>query len=567
MAEREPEPVQVHQFMAQLAVAREEFRREVAAHAAEKAKLDRRKKQIARLHTAARAEKIRTRNVYRRFLRQMKRKWSVERLNMEAERQGLARDRREMERRENEASAYNERLQHSWEQLNESQRRFLVERQQTEHWLATQTDTLEHRGQTISQHEKQFAATRHELESQLNSLKMEIAGLDARAANARTTIEQLELKQSRLLVPADGYTDAMTSSLVPLESPKASNNGIDADGLLEDLHTRRQDLDRVRRKIFAARDEIERQTTTLDDQRAILSEQVASLVAARELWNSAELSTLAEMETMAKALRTTERALDIREQQLIEAERLSRERESDLWSLREQLEAWRRTLAAHEAANLAARDQQWAALETERQRHARREQSLGEITANWSEIRAKEREHYLAVIEHLEAERVVFAEACAESERMRQQYADEITAVASMRLALEERDSDGSPAAQRKLRILTAHWEKHFKRWDRKLAERRDSVDIASKRTQELEAGLNDSMVRWFDERLTTMDAKLQRDRDQFQKEMAQLSDNASLQLPARIERELERLNAEIERLSEWIAGEQEVREPAMLTS
>jgi archaellum component FlaC len=566
MVEREPEPEQIQHLLGQLATAREEFRREVAAHGLEREKLERRKKQTQRLHAAARAERIRTRTLYRRFLRHMKRKWSAERVSVEAERQALERERTGLERREAEADAYNARLRDSWELLAESQRRFLVERQQAEHWIGLQKDTLDHRGETLAQQERQFAAARGELENQLKSLKAEIAGLDARAANARHTIEQLELKQSRLLVPADGFTEPISSTLVPLGHPAPANGEIDADDLLDDLHTRRQDLDRVRRKIFAARDEIERQTTNLDDQRAILSEQVATLVAARELWNSAELTTLAEMETLAKSLRGAERALELREQQLIEAERLSRERESELWTLREQLEAWRRTLAAHEAANLAARDQHWAALETEQQRQAWREQTLGEIAASWAEIRAKERDHYRSVVEHLEAERKSAAEERARAERERSHYAEQILQVASMRLAIEQRDSDETPAARRKLRILAAHWEKHFKRWERRLAAGKASAELSEARCRELEKGLHDRMDRWFEERSNATEARVLRDSERFQSQIERLHGTAAAELPERTERELARLNEEVERLAALIAGAGEVAEPAMLS-
>jgi len=561
MAEREPGPEQLQQLAAQLAAARDEFRRDVASHSAEKAKLDRREKQIGRLHTAARAEKLRIRNLYRRFLKHMKRKWAAERTGLEAERRNVARERAEADRTAAAAEAYQDRLRNSWEHLNESQRRFLVERQQAEHWLAVQTDTLDHRAQTLSQQEKQFAASIEELESKRQMLKDEIAGLDSRAANARITIEKLELKQSRLLVPADGYAEPFATGLVPLNGGSGSHVGTDAEGLLDDLHSRRQDMDRVRRKIFSARDELERQTTTLDDQRAILTEQVAALVAARELWNSAELATMAEMESLAKALRGKERGMDLREQQLIEAEKLSRDREGELWNLREQLEAWRKTLAALETANLAARDQRWAALGTSQKQQAERENALAGIIGTWSDIREKEREQYTAVLEYLEAETEANANTIAKCEVDRREYAVELARLASLHLALEEQSAGVGPAAQRKMRILTAHWEKHFKRWQKRIETGKAELERTAAETRRLREGLQTGMNRWLDERTPAIDLRLHRDRLRFASEMAE---STAIQLPEPANDELVSLNTESDRFSEMLGTKMATPEPAM---
>jgi len=559
MTETDTSEEQVRELLAQLAAEREAFRREVAQHSTSADKLGRRKKQIHRLHTAARAEKLRIRALYKRFLRHMKRKWAGERIRVENERAVLSRERADLERTANESLEYQNRLYTSWEHLQEAQRRLLVDRQQAEQWIAQQSDSLEHRAQTVAQHERQFAANRDHLESKSQALQSEIAGLEARAANARAAVEQLELRQSRLLVPADGFSDSMSISLLPFDRPVSATASSDAEGLLVDLHSRQQDLDRVRRKIFAARDELARQTTSLDDQRAILSEQVATLVAARELWNAAELATLDDMETLVRSLRAKEHAIEERERRSLDAERLNGERAGELWQLRERLEAWRKALADNETAYLAARDQHAAALEEQQKRLEWREGCLEETAVAWGEIREREREHYLGILQHLESERAETAAVLANAERDRRECAAEIARVASLQLALEESAGD-----KEKVQSLAANWEKQFEGWEKQI----EAAQVRSRRSaadmHHMRLGLERAVNRWFDERSVEIDAK--RVRGRFASEAEEPDQDIPAIPSEQLARDAEMLREEVGRLSAKLGLKKSVEEPLALT-
>jgi chromosome segregation protein len=512
------------EWLAELADRREELRlyraREEAHVAADRMKARRIREQADRIRQDARAERRKARSLYGKFLKRMKRKWSAERRAAEAERAELERVRRqlaeevggfeaEQARFSADAAAYKKRMEDAWELLTDGQRRLLADRQESERTLAAQQAALDRRAAELAEQGRTLEASRARTEGHVEALRAEVARLEARAVNARAAVQSLEEKRANLEAGV-GPMDPVTGIVLPASAvfhdrvaltPPSGN----VEDLLAGLAVRESDLSRDQRTLEAARAEFERRAADLIDRRAVLAEQVAALVVARQTWQTAECHTLAELENLAHELNAREGAIELREHELDRAAQMVRRREEELWNLRAQLEGWQAALAAHEVSAAAARDRAEAELTARREHLTKWESALGTLCRKWADARRRDRETLREELGHWAESRDRYLAGLAELDARQDQLAADAARVAGASAAVEEAEQalTGGPRgrlARRKLRVLRRKWESHFKHFLGGLDERRAALATesaeASERYRELTRQLADVAER-----------------------------------------------------------------------
>lgn len=572
-AARTGEKTDPAELLAQLATAREQFRTERERHEAEvakewagiadeKAELDRRTHRVQKQKRQAELDREKARLVYRRYLKRMRVKWSAERKSVDMEREELTRDRAnlsveaerirtEHQRQTDQLTEYKSRLTAAWELLAENQRRLLTDRQQAESWLAQRTETAERQQRMLDDRASREADTIAKLEERVTSLLTEIAGLEARAANARAALRHLEQMRSDGGATSASAANSVEQLAVALE-PQRFHPAVsqEADRLLADLNESTQAAAREKVKLAAAREQLDREAGDLADQRAVLAEQVATLAAARDLWRSSEHTTVVELEHLAHAVRGREQQVEERERGLMEAERERRQREYDLWQLRVKLEGWQAALAAHESAAAADRDRADTELTTRREHLSRWEASLEKVQRAWAGIREKEKQHLATEMSHWADARQKLAQATTEIERVRSHYVAEAEKLAAQLLTSEEQ----AGAEPRRVRVIRKRWESHFGKVRKELDARTASVKADLQRADERWDELQDQMNELIAKQTEAVEQQLAADRDRIAADHDESEPVVTISIEEarrkRGEVALTELRTEIERLS-----------------
>lgn len=477
---------QIGEWFEELTDRREELRlyraRQESYVEKDKAKAKRLREAARRLRDAAQKDRRRARALYGRFLKLMKRKWSAERQAVEAERTTLERTRKlvaqdakrfatDHARFTAEADAYQARLQGAWELLTDGQRRLLADRQEAERTVARQQEVLDRRTAEVKAQEQALGSARGRVEARVQDLLAEVARLDVRAAHARAAVQKLEERRGALeagTLPAVEVGGIVVGSAdlfpdrVALDEPPAP-----VEELMAGLMVQRQDLDRERRSLALARTELERRAGEIADQRAVVAEQVAALVVARQMWQTAECQTVAELEDLARGLSDRSLAIEDRERELECVEAVLRKRADDLDALRVRLEGWQTALSAHEATAAAARDRAEAELQAKRDHLTRWEGALAELCRRWSAARKRDLEKLRDEMARWAEAREAFLAKAAGLEQQQSELAAVAARVAGRDLAVQVAEyrllgGDRPRLARRALRVHRRRWESHF---------------------------------------------------------------------------------------------------------
>ena len=206
------------------------------------------------------------------------------------------------------------------------------------------------RAADLAAREKVLTHAKGRQEAETAALRVEAGGLDARAKNARTVVEELERKRDRLL--AELVVPTATEQQIAVMAKVSLTRAADRDltAWAAELDAREALLNHDRTRLAAAKASLDRTEADLADQRLVLSEQFVMLAGARSQWQQAEQRTVAEMEDLARGLGQREQDLDTREQRLIRADARRRDDAFELWQLRLRLEGWQSKLTAFELA-------------------------------------------------------------------------------------------------------------------------------------------------------------------------------------------------------------------------
>jgi len=494
------------QLLNQLAAARSAFRQEQQAErealASERERLVSRRKQTRSIQQAARKDRQRIKNLYARFLKRMKEQWSTQRIQVEGEREHLVRVRAtlvsEAERLGDirtrfaaDADAYKSRLFTAWELLSDSQRRLLADRQEAEDWITRQTAHLETRAAELTRRERQIAITAPTDTQRAAVLTQELQGLETRIEHTRAVLFELEQQRDTAEMIALDSTHAQGHGIVSLTA-SLSNPGraAEADQLLTQLQLGEQELQRERMRLNTVRQDLERRSRELADERTVLTEQAAALAMARNQWHTAESHTIDELETLTREIRVREQAAEEMLREAMAADRIRRAHAYQAWQLQVKLEAWQTALTEHETAAQAASERQEADLDARREQLAAWEQSLEKVARTWSDLREQERTHLHGELEQWSSARQRYVTSAAAFDTARETFLDEARRAAAASLAAEESTPSTGKHDERRVRVLRKKWERHFDQFrkdlDRRRAEASRDMEVARERLAEL---------------------------------------------------------------------------------
>jgi chromosome segregation ATPase len=553
----------------QLAEARAAFRRERDADrrqiAADREEADRLKREARALHKEAARTRDRTRGLAARYARQARQKLAGVRADVEA-RQAAVDEARgqlsaevarfEIARSEFHATAAEEkdRLREAWAALDAQRRRAAAEHAEANDFAARQEAALAARAADLAAREQALGGTRAKLDKECAGLRTEVAGLEARAENARAAVEELERRRDQVRADLLGPVVAPDQE-PPGELVVALDRAADRDltRFAAELDARDQQLVEEKAAVGKLKDALDRETTGLGDRRRVLAEQFTQLAQARAQWQETERRTVLEMEELARGLRRREQDLDARDERLVKAEARRREEAHDLWQMRLRLEAWQSKLTAVERQWHAARERRDAEYGRRAAAMTRREAGVVELFARWERARSDERERLRAELELWADDRTRLARAAGEYDRQARAVLAEVQAHAARALAAEELLAAagvdaGSRRAARRLAVLRTRWERTFQQKLDALDDRRAAAaaDLArvEERYRELHRFLADVVEREgaLNTRATRADAET----------LARRTPDAPQEAapPARADGEAAVLRAEFERMA-----------------
>jgi chromosome segregation ATPase len=251
-----------------------------------------------------------------------------------------------------------EDLRTAWAELATRQKRLAAEWDETNRFHAEQAAALDARAAEIRARETATAAAHAKLSREVAALRLEAAGLEARIANARAAVDELERRRAELDAAALAPRTVPAAEW-PAELLVALDRGSDRDlsALAADLERREAQLRADRADLQVLLDRWRAERAEFADRKRVLGEQFGQLVEARARWQAAERATVLEMEELARTLRAKEVEQDARAQRLARADARRREDAYELWQLRLRLEAWQAHIVAEELRWHTAREQ------------------------------------------------------------------------------------------------------------------------------------------------------------------------------------------------------------------
>ncbi|HEY2909531.1 MAG TPA: hypothetical protein VGI99_04760, partial [Gemmataceae bacterium] len=180
------------------------------------------------------------------------------------------------------AAEQKERLHEAWDEFESHRQRVAAERAELRDFHSKQESAHAARAADLQQREKAVASLKAKLETETTALRLETAGLEARAVHARAIVEELERKRdevrAELLAAAPKpESDPAAEMSVPLDR-RADRDLVKWVGELDaqDRHLTQEKANLVRLKTS-----LEWEAASLADQRKVLTEQFAMLAAAR----------------------------------------------------------------------------------------------------------------------------------------------------------------------------------------------------------------------------------------------------------------------------------------------
>jgi len=289
------------------------------------------------------------------------------------------------------AAEQKERLREAWAEFENHRQRVAAERAELRDFHAKQEFAQAARAADLHQREKAVASLKAKLETETTALRLETAGLEARAVHARAIVEELERKRddlrAELLAAAPKpEADAAAEMRVPLDR-RADR---DLVKWVAELDAQDRHLSQEKAYLTRLKTSLEWEAASLADQRKVLAEQFAMLAAARSDWQDAEGRTVAEMEELAGSLGLREGEMAAREEMLVKAETRHRNEVRDLDQLRGRLEAWQTKLASVSSlwhAERERRERELAERETGLNPFATKPHESGDISAGLATLR------------------------------------------------------------------------------------------------------------------------------------------------------------------------------------
>lgn len=467
----------------QLTSARAAFRTERDAErvklAAERVEVTRLQHEAQTFHTEATRNRDRTKRLAVRYARHLRQKWADVRTELDEKQNALDETRGQFSaevvrfnaaRSEFHASATEVQDRHrtAWAELEAQRKRLGAEWTESHAFIAKQESALAARSNEFSHREQTLAGLKSKIENETASLRLEAAGLEARATHARGIVEELETKRDELhaeLLAAAPIPEVQRSSESRVPLNRAADRDLTQWVAELDAQDRQQSQEKVR--LAAVKASLDREAITIADQRKVLAEQFSMLGAARSDWQDVETRTVAELEDLARALRLREDELADREDRLAKAEVRRREDSHDLWRLRLRMEAWQSKLLTVSQDWHAERERRERDLTVRARAIADREATLQVMFDRWEQSRESDRERLQAELQLWTNDRAGMAQAAEEYERRSREMLGELAGHAARALASEDLLSETATKGKgttRRFAVLRKRWEQVFTR-------------------------------------------------------------------------------------------------------
>ena len=465
----------------QLTSARAAFRTERDAEraklASERVEVDRLQREAQTFHSEATRNRDRTKRLAVRYARRVRQQWTDVRTELEAKQNALDEARGQFSaevvrftavRSEIHASAVEEQERHriTWAELEAHRKRLVAEWTESHELNAKQEAALAARSNEFSRREQALAGLKAKLENETANLRLEAAGLEARANHARGIVEELEAKRDVL------HAELLAAAPIPEEAPasefrvplsRAADRDLTQWVTELDAQDRQQAQEKIR--LAAVKASLDREAITIADHRKVLAEQFAMLGAARSDWQDVESRTVAEMEELARALRLREEELAAREERLLKADARRREDAHDLWQLRLRMEAWQSKLIGISQVWHAERERRESDLTIRARAIGDREGTLQTMFDRWEQSRESDRERLQAELQLWANDRACMTQAAEDYERRNRELLGELAGHAARALASEDLLAETAAPGKgttRRFAVLRKRWERVF---------------------------------------------------------------------------------------------------------
>ncbi len=535
---------------------------------AEVARLRKMRANIKPLHCAAKKDRRAARKLLAGAKARVERESAAARAELAADRLAFDRETRVLveriaefdEERARAAASEAEterRLSEAWETLAEGQRRLHADRTESEELFAELREAADRREVELAARERALDEGRERVEARVQSLLEESAHLETRTAHARAALEVLEQKRDKLLAGATPEAAAALPDAIPLDRKSDKS----AAQLLAELQQRDRDLAREGRELAARKKALDAREADLVDERTVVAEQAAALAVAQESWAKTQSRTLADLESLARAVHAKEVYLDARDRELAAASHRCRQRERELWELRVRLEGWQSTLAAHEISFAADRDRVEPELDSTREHLTKWEAALAALCRKWAAARKRDRDAVRDEIAKAEAERTRYQTRLADLDRDRRQWLEDAAVVAEQALAVEQtigelatRQGGDARQATRRVRVLRRRWERRFTQLQKEMEVRRETAVAEGLAARERATDLHKKLAEVLERRDTLATEEFAAAADHLAK--ARTLDERAESLAAeetrrkRTDRELVQVRAELDRIT-----------------
>jgi pSer/pThr/pTyr-binding forkhead associated (FHA) protein len=558
----------------QVQEARAALRAERAGHEQRTAEalelINRSRADADRLHKQARDDRQRLADLRRRLRRRFHRHWLAERTAVQRRESELAAGQRQLdkqaERLQQEREAlvrarlqFNGAAELGRRQMEDDRGRLAAERRQ----LGCEEAELHRRAQELDCCGSGLAAARRELEEEKRrwqqaraNLEKEVEGLNRRVRNQRLKMHEQgrELARLEASVRALGGRAPQFVPALPPEAPPGAHDG--------------------QRLAY-----LQQVSGDLADQRLHLLEQMERLVRTHEAWQHQREAAAAEMEAVARRLDGREQALGEREQTLGEreealgpAEMALRQRSRELAQLRCHLEGWQARLAAREATLDAEQERLLAEVRAREERVQRQVQYLTEIRQRWAGRRRGE-------VERLRTEQAACQEAQRHFTTLWEEYfrrnvvveqeqralAERALAMEQYRLELIGRAGDRD-TAERRLEHLRRRLASYHAAAQRQLVRERQALEGEVIRLEERARQAHDQALSVARREADLADGRMAWEQEQRQADEVRTRLHIELHTTCAhrdlYRRQLDRLNAEVERMANALIEEAETLEP-----
>lgn len=431
----------LRQKRADHAVLAEQQRRELAAAREEAAELQR----------SAKAERQRLVELRRRLVARGKRHWQVRRKEVEAREavvhEGvveLAAERAriidQVEHFNTQAELDKRRLKEAWDYFERERRTWQGRRDAEATAASGQVRELARRAKAVAAAERTIVDDRAALAREVADRRRELEHLDTRIGNARLRLlEQSTLpdtkREPQVVGSGTKELESRVASLVPTPS--------DRD---EVLYRRAEALARV--------------ADELADQRLHLVEQFERLLDTQRAWHADRNAALRDLDLIGNRFEARELELDRRSRELASARSGVLTEQHSLAQLRLRLEAEKVRAEARDADRRAALESRWSELNSREHALVKQEDGWRSLLRRWGQRRRQEIVRLRVEQEACRAERSEWVAARTVWLRLSQRLRDERRGLAVRGMALEQlrAETDGSPAAAKRLERLERQW-------------------------------------------------------------------------------------------------------------